>query len=193
MRNNYLGILILALSGAVGAEEAAQSGTSPSVAVHLDFSITVPKFLFFQVGSPGATIDHIQFAPTPDNAGNGTAIPGTGGNARLGAATSARVRSNAGQVTLTESNNSGGAGLGDGSGRFIGYAQLRLNSDDSNLPAPVLSDAGGNTAQLTLNTGELTDRSATWDALYLNAEVHEPGLYGTSDHGGRVSFTAATP
>ena len=48
-------------NSAIGA--AAASGGA-GAAVNLDFQIVIPAFIYFQVGSSGAVVDQIQFAPT---------------------------------------------------------------------------------------------------------------------------------
>lgn len=191
-----LGLAIVAgmgLSTVGHAEEASQEAASPTAAVNHDFSVTVPEFLFFQVGSAGATIDLMDFAPTAANAGSGTDIAGTGGNASAGAAATAEVRSNAGQVTITPSNNSAGAGLTNVAANAIAYSEITPTSDSADLANPVLSNAGGTPTTPTLSGGDTTDRTATWTFVYSNTNVVEAGTYGTSARGGRVTYTASTP
>ncbi len=186
------GMVALGLSAACHAEEASQEAASPTAAVNHDFSVTMPEFLFFQVGSAGATIDHMNFATTAANTGDGTLIMGTGGNAEAGSAATAVLRSNAGQVTITETNNSGGSGLRNVKGDFISYALFLTGTSNSDLPMPPPSDDGGNAALATLS-GAVTDHTADWGFSYFNNTVVEAGIYGTSARGGRVTFTATTP
>ena len=163
---------------------------------HLDFSIVIPQFLSFQVGTAGATIDQITFTVPGANVGNSTPVAGTGGNAGGGSAASVAVVANGGQVTITESNNGGGNGLAHATlaGTYISYSQINTTSSDTtNLQNPVLSDAGGNTSTPVLNTGNVTNRSATWTYAYANTTIPSSGTYGTSTKGGRVTYTAATP
>jgi hypothetical protein len=148
--------------------------------------------LVFRVGSAGATIDQITFSVPTGSAGDGTDVAGTGGNLGAGAVT-AFVASNAGQVTITENNNSGGNGLSDGAGNFISYAEVLETSSDANMPTPDLSDAGGNFSTPVLSAGSVTNRSATWTFAFDNIQVYTAGTYGTSANGGRVTYTASTP
>jgi hypothetical protein len=170
-------------------------GAGPfSTSARLDFAITVPRFLQFQVGTAGATIDAISFNVAAANVGSGSAQAGTGGNLGSGAV-SVNIKANAGQVTITPSNNSGGAGLGNGvAGQTISYSEiLTASSDAANVPAPTLSNAGGTAVTPALTAGTVTHRSATWTYTYANTTVPNPGTYGTAANGGRVTYTASTP
>lgn len=189
-----------AVASLVSTNLLAESDTtigsgSISAAANLDFRIIIPSFLYFRVGTAGATIDQVTFDLSSGSpvVGDGTDVAGTGGDLGAGAVT-ARVRSNAGQITITESNNSGGSGLSDGGTNTISYAEiLSSSSDATDLDAPTLSDAGGGTSTPTLNGGNITNRLATWTYTYDNAGVYEAGTYGTSANGGRVTYTAANP
>ena len=167
-----------------------------STSARLDFRVIIPQFLQFRVGATGASIDLIEFnlsSGTPV-VGDGTDVAGTGGNLGAGAVT-ASVRSNGGQITITPSNNSGGAGLSAGVvGQEIPYTEiLTSSSDGTNLDSPPLTNAGGTPTTPTLNGGNITNRTATWTYQYDNAGIYEAGTYGTSTNGGRVTYTAATP
>ncbi|MCI0399897.1 MAG: hypothetical protein L0Z68_01135 [Gammaproteobacteria bacterium] len=175
------------------SEQTQASGAGPlSTAARLDFSVQIPRFLNFRVGSTGATINLVDFNVPDTNVGDGTNVAGTGGDIGGGVVTAA-VRSNAGQVTITESNNSGGAGLSNGAGATIPYTEILTATNDGNLPAPTLSNAGGNTSAPVLNSGNVTNRSAQWTYTYDNTAVYDSGTYGTSANGGRVTYTASTP
>ena len=164
------------------------------VAVNLDFQIVIPQFIYFQVGTGGAAIDQIQFAPTAsDVATPGAITTGTGGDLTGGRVTLSLV-SNAGNIRITENNNSAGAGLGNGSGSFISYAQISTATTDPNLTAPILSDGGGNTSFPTA-VGNITNIQTDWLYTYTNpATPPEAGTYGAGGGtGGRVTYTAAIP
>ncbi|MBT8359150.1 MAG: hypothetical protein KJO61_15440 [Deltaproteobacteria bacterium] len=174
---------------------AAGSGGA-GAAVNLDFQIVIPQFIYFQVGTAGAAIDQITFTPTAAEVANATAgIAGAGGDLGTGIVTVSLV-SNAGGVDITESNNSLGAGLGDGAGNFISYAQINTATNDGNLPAPVLSDGGGTSVSIPVTVGTITNRQAQWTYTYDNpATPPAAGTYGTGGAatGGRVTYTAAIP
>ena len=168
-----------------------QGGGSLSAPVNLDFQVVIPGFLDFQVGALGSTIDLISFNVPIANIGDGTDIAGTGGDLGSGTVT-VDVMSNKGQVTITEDNNSGGAGLTDGTD-FISYTEILTATNNVSLPFPVLSNAGGNTSLPAL-TGKVTNEAAIWTYTYDNTAVYPPGTYGAGGGGGgRVTYTAATP
>jgi hypothetical protein len=160
----------------------------------LDFAIVIPRVLRFRVGTAGGTIDQVTFTVPAANAFDGTVISGTGGDAG-GGAVNVSVVANTGQVTVTETNNSGGSGLQRAGGGTISYATIATASGLAALPAPTLSDAGGGTALPTLNAGNVTNRTTTWTYTYSNpATVVEAGTYGAGGAGGgRVTYTATTP
>lgn len=167
-----------------------------SASARLDFAIVVPRFLQFQVGTAGATVDQITFNVTAANVGSGAAQAGSGGNLGAGTVT-VNIKANSGQITITPSNNSGGLGLGNGvAGQTIAYSEiLTTSSSAGTLPAPALSNAGGAAVTPALSAGTVTNRSATWTYAYANTTVPNAGTYGTGGtaSGGRVTYTASSP
>lgn len=162
----------------------------------LTFRVTYPQFLRFRVGSPGAVVDRITFSPTVAQVGSGVQIAGTGGEAGGGTAATVQVVGNNGQITITPTNNSAGLGLGTGNvaDGYINYDQIDTQTSSAQLPAPVLSNAGGTAVQPTLNTALVTQRSAVWTYRYLNATIPSAGSYGAgTGTGGRVTYTATMP
>lgn len=175
------------------ATGAAAQSAGAGASVNLDFQIIIPQFIFFRVGS-AAAIDQITFNPTAtDVATPGAITAGTGGDL-LGGRVTLRLVSNAGNIRITENNNSVGAGLGNGSGSFISYAQISTATNDPTLPAPTLSDAGGNTSFPTA-VGNITNIQTDWLYTYNNPAIPpEAGTYGAGGGtGGRVTYTAAIP
>jgi len=180
----------------VQAEQTFTTGAGPlSTAARLDFRIIIPGFLRLRVGTTGGTIDQITFTVPAANVGDSTPIAGTGGDASGGTAANVSVVSNRGQVTITETNNSGGLGLGTGVvlDGFIAYTQISTSTSDGNLLAPALSNAGGNTSLPVITAGQVTNRSAVWTYSYLNTTIPSAGTFGGSANGGRVTYTATTP
>ena len=196
--------LILSMSIALGslpqaanAESNSASGASPSASASLDFRITIPGVLRFQVGSTGTGVDIIDFAPPPATLGDGvTTTQGSGGD-KGGGVVTVELFSNAGQVTITENNNSSGNGLNNGTaGEYIPYTEIITTSGDAtDFDAPALSDAGGATSTPTPTGGnnKVTNRSTTWSYAYANTASYPAGTYGTETNGGRVTYTAASP
>jgi len=166
------------------AETASDSGPiNLSAAARLNLRVTIPRFLFFRVGTVGGTIDQITFAPAAGVVGDGSSIAGTGGDAAASGA-NVSVRSNGGQITITEGNDAGVGGLGSGGG--ISLAEITVTSDNGALGTPTLSDAGGNTSTPTLNGGNVTNRSAIWTYAYDNTTTPADGNYDA-----QITYTAA--
>lgn len=187
-----------AMAGEVRAEQPATDTTSPyAVNARLNFRVTYPRFLRFRVGATGATVNTLTFSVPAANVGNSAAVSATGGDAGGGTALNVEVVGNNGQVTITATNSGGGLGIGTATasdGR-INYNQIATNSSAPQLPAPVLTNAGGTTSQPTLNGTLVTQRTAVWTYSYLNQTIPSAGSYGgtTLALGGRVTYTATMP
>jgi hypothetical protein len=206
MKNSNSKLLKAALAMALGASlSAALPANAESTTVNgngalstnarIDFSVVIPRFLSFRVGTTGVTIDQITFSPTAATVGNSTPISGTGGDAGAGTAANVSVLGNGGQITISEANNSAGAGLKHATlADTISYTEITTSSSDGNLPAPALSNAGGNTSTPVLNgASSVTNRTAVWTYAYANTTIPSAGTYGTSAKGGRVTYTASMP
>ena len=199
--NHLLTTIFLAaigLPGSVLAESNSDVGASPSASARLDFQIVIPGILRFQVGTAGTNnVDLIEFQPDGSTLGDDSDTAATAGSGNLGnGAVTVSVLSNAGQVTITETNNSGGAGLDNGAGDNIPYSEILTTSGDAtNLPAPTLSDGSSNTSQPVISAGtKVTVRNSTWTYSYDNSSVYPEGTYGgVNTQGGRVTYTAAAP
>ena len=197
-----IALSVLAASAAMLAPVSQAETFTDTVAgfsapVNLDFRIIIPGFLRLRVGTAGVTIDQITFdmTATPGNVGNSTPVAGTGGDAG-GTAANVTVQGNNGQITITETNSSGGLGLGTGlvTDGYIAYSEITtVSSDAVNLQAPTLSNTGGGTSLPVLNAGKVTNRSAIWTYAYANTTTPSAGTYGTSANGGRVTYTATMP
>ncbi len=162
----------------------------------LRVAVTINGFLRFRVGTTGGTINLLTFSPLAANVGNNTPLAGAGGDA--GASTvNVQVQGNRSQITITPTNSSGGLGIGTGvvSDGRISYSQISTASSDAvNLPAPVLSNAGGSAALPVQNSVGVTNRTGTWAYSYLNQTIPSAGTYGgVNVNGSRVTYTAAMP
>ena len=192
-------VSISSLPGTLMADSNSANGASPSTSARLDFRVTIPGVLRFQVGTAGlGNIDIIDFDPPVATLGNGTDTPGTGGDGTAGAgAVTVDLFSNAGQVTITEENNGSGNGLNNGTaGENIPYSEIITTSGDpTNFAAPTLSNSTKNTSTPSPTSGnnKVTNRSTTWSYAYDNSTDYPAGTYGTQANGGRVTYTAATP
>lgn len=193
-------LALLALAAGSGlpahAELVTDVAAPLSVNARLNFRVTYPGFLRFRVGTTGATINLLDFTVPVAQVGNATPIAGTGGDAGP-SGVNVEVVANNGQVTITPTNSSAGLGIGTGTaadGR-INYNQIGTLSSVAQLPAPILTNAGGAPVTPTLNTTLVTNRTAVWTFSYLNQTIPSAGTYGgtTTIRGGRVTYTATMP
>ncbi len=195
----------LAAALAVGALAAtglanAASGTNTAaagprtVANPVNFAVVIPAFLYFQVGTVGAT-NTMTFTTPAANVGNSTAVAPTGGDAGGGTAVNVVVRGNNGQVVIsTAVASASGLGTGTAADGFINYNQISTTSSDvANVPAPALANAGIPNVNVALGggvagAGKVTNRAATWTYSYLNTTVPSAGTYT-----GSATYTATMP
>jgi hypothetical protein len=177
------------------AEATVAMGAGPlSTNARLNFRVVMPRFLRFRVGAAGGVINLIAFAPTSDQVGTTAALSGTGGDLG-GSAVTVGVWSNAGQITITPTNNSAGTGLravalADGA---ISYSEIVTTTSSAFIPAPTLSNAGGAATLVTPTTLPVTLRTGSWTYNYANTTVPAASIFGTSARGGRVTYTASSP
>jgi hypothetical protein len=189
------------------AESNVQTGAAtanPGATAHVDFQITIPKFLYLRVGSGSAyttgsyannaTIDQITWAPTAAQVGTG-ALAGTGGDLTGGVETAAIV-SNSGNVTLNATTT---GALSDGAGDTISYAKITTTASSNTtatvLPAPVLVD-GGTSANIVINAPatKVIIEDAKWAFTYANNTSPPAGTYGgVNTNNSRVVYTATMP
>jgi hypothetical protein len=188
------GILVAAAAAAPMLSYADSQGTSGAGALsanaHVNFTITIPKFVYLSVGNTGA-VDMITFTPAATVIGNGAAQNGTGGD-QTGGTETAVVISNGGTVTLA--SHALGA-LSDGAGDTISYSQIKTtasaNTTGTVLAAPTLADTGNPSVTLT-PVGKIVQQDAKWQYTYLNTTVPAPGTYGVSvANNGQVTYTAS--
>ncbi|HQX90046.1 MAG TPA: hypothetical protein PKY03_06585, partial [Moraxellaceae bacterium] len=134
-----------ALSGMVAASLAAitpahadskftTGAGAISAAPQLDFRVIIPKFIRFSVGTAVVgTVDLVEFSVLAANVGSGTDVARTNGGA-----VAVSLVSNGGNVTLTGTTT---GALTDGT-EDISFAEILSTSDNAQLAAPVLVDAG---------------------------------------------------
>lgn len=147
---------------------------SASAQANLDFQIIIPSFIFFQVGSPGVTIDLVTFDVLTANEEPGS------GNAVLGSsAISVDLRTNAANVRIAAT----GGNMDDGSGNLIPLTDITATAGGT-IPVP---DFGADTGLFAPVGGILND---TWNFSYDNTAVVPAGTYGGAANGGRVTYTA---
>lgn len=209
MRTSFAikGILVAAAAAApmlCNAESNFQNGAGALTATaHVDFQITIPKFLFLRVGTGTGTAaggfatvgttDLITWAPTAAQVGNGTALAGTGGDLTGGVETAVVVANN-GNVTLSSTTT---GPLNDGAGDTISYSKITTtasaNTTATTLAAPALADGATTTVTLTA-VGKVVQQDAKWAYTYANNTTPPAGTYGgVNTNGGRVTYTASLP
>ena len=185
------------------AESTFQTGAGALTATaHVDFQITIPKFLFVRVGTGTGTatggwatlgtINQITWAPTAAQVGTG-ALPGVGGDLTGGVET-AIVVGNSGDVTFSSTTT---GPLSDGAGDTISYSKITVaasaNTTGTVLPAPALADGATTTSTLTA-VGKIVSQDAKWAYSYANNTTPPAGTYGgIATNGSRVTYTASVP
>jgi len=189
------GAALIAAPEMASAESGLDTTAPYSVAARHNFTVVIPAFLSFRVGTAGVTIDTITFSPTVAQLGTGpiAGLGGTGGGG--GSTTDVVLLSNAGQVTITATNNSGGLGLSTGTvaDGYINFNEITATSGNAALTPPALTNAGGTTTTPTLNAGtKVTNQSATWTYAYANSTVPSAGTYGGASSG-QATYTATAP
>lgn len=178
----------------------ASNGLQVSVA--LRHRIVIPQIIYFRIGSQSAAVAEVGFRldtpalPIGSNesyAGGGTAL-GTG--AVIDAASNGQLEvsviSNVSSLTLSY-DLSDSQGLSDGLGNYIPFDEIDVQTSDTGLPPPVLSNAGAagaNSVTITgnLHAGRVIQRQAIWQFRYRNTLIPTAGTYE-----GRVAYTLSSP
>jgi hypothetical protein len=189
------------------AESSTATGAGAlNTTAHVDFQISIPKFVFLRIGTgtgtlaggygTNATVDQITWAPTPAQVGTGV-LPGAGGDLGTGTETAAVYANGNGNVTL--SCQTTGA-LNDGAGDNISYATITTTATTltSATALTVCPLADGVTNNVVIPAvAKVVSRDAKWAYTYSNATIPPAGTYGGGGAGntgaGRVTYTAAIP
>lgn len=192
-----------------GADTGTQSATilNPNRAVsaqaNLDFAINIGKFVFFRVGTgafptASGTVDVVGFTLQPSIpaggvvpvTGNKISVPWNGAaptmNASAAVSLPVEVRSNAGTISITATATTPLASGADS----IPLSQIVITSSDSNLPAPLVPNAGVGPPVSVVATsfaGLVTQRSANWSFAYNQLTNPPAGAYS-----GQITFTATS-
>lgn len=181
------------------------TAASPMTAsAHLDFAITIPKFIFVRINSgigngstgwaTGGAIDQIAWAPTPAQLGTGPMAPTSGGDIAVGTSTAA-VAGNSGDITFGATTT---GKLNDTTGDSISFTTISVPlpahlSTATTLAFPGLVDTA--TSNITLTAvGKVVQQDAKWTWSWSNAAVIPQGTYGgINTNNSRVTFTASEP
>jgi hypothetical protein len=189
------------------AESSIQTTSGQTATAHVDFQITIPKFLYLRVGAgsnyttgayaANGTVDLITWNLTTANVGAGS-LPGTGGDvAPAGTETAALVCNSGNAVTFTSTTT---GALVDTTADSISYSNITVATAAGTFPTllnpPALAD--GATTTTTVNgSGHLVKADAKWTFSYTNNTVPAGGVYGGGGVGntgnGRVTYTATMP
>ena len=171
---------------AAQAESNVTTGAAPaslSATARLNVSITIPRFIFLQVGTgtllaANGAIDTIAFTPAVAVVGDGTPVAGSGGNLTGGAVT-VRIIGNAGNVTLAAT---GPANLTSG-GDTIPWTQI-ATAITGGATHPTINGANATFTAVA----NVVNVNGTWTYSYLNTLTPASGTYT-----GQVLYTATTP
>lgn len=181
------GFVAVLLCAAPAAHAASNFATAPSgtlsTSVNLQFSITIPRFVFLRVGSAGA-VNTLIYSPTVTQIVNSTGVLATGGDTGSGNSdVTVQVRGNAGNVTLTAVT--GTPNLTNG-GNAMPWTTLTATSPTGTITAPPFNS--GSTV-LTAVSG-VVNQSGSWRYTWTNP-VNT--VYASGTYAGTVTYTAATP
>ena len=195
------GLAALSLPMSAIAESSIVIGAGPqSTSARVDFRVVIERVLFLQVGAgtPAAAnglINLIDFNVPLANVGDGTPIAATLASGDLGnGAVTARVRANAGAVTLV-SSTVGALTDSLGGGNTLSFSQFSTTATSLSggpiLAAPALANGLGGSVAVPA-TGTITNIDARWTYAYLNAAIVPPGIYGgVGTNNSRVTYTAS--
>ena len=179
-------LIALAVLGASVSAFAASdinsgaAGVAISATAALDFRVAVPRIIYLQVGTGAAftdvaTVDLVTFVLTAAQVTGGGAVVGTSG-----AAITARVLGNGGNVTFSAAGS--GTGLTNTGLATIPWSQI-TGTGSAGLPHPAI---GGSTV-LAAAAG-IVNQTTTFTFSYANATQLAAG-----DYNGTVTYTAALP
>ena len=172
---------LIAMTPALAESDFVTGAGAISANASVDFQINVPRFISFQVGSNGATVDEVVFNVPAANIGDGGDIAASS-NGTL----AVDLLSNAGAINLTATT---GGALSNGSDT-ISWSEILTSSSDAGLGVPVIVDgATGAATTIAANVGSsVVNRNADWTFDYSNTDVVGAGTYT-----GTVTFTATAP
>ncbi len=186
-----------ALAESTGNIANTVPGTTAATA-HVDFSVTVPKFLSLQVGTSGATVDSITFTETAAQVGTNAAVAGVGGDLTAGKVTvSAAGNSLAGAATLSYSTTTAAgaalAALSDGAGHTMPWTTISVASTGAAAIAHPATLADGSAAAVTVSntlggTGAFST-AGTWTYSWADGGT----VYPAATYQGRVAYSLTQP
>lgn len=192
---------IAALPGAAHAESKFVTGSSSlTTTASLDFTITIPKFVYLRVGTGSdlannTDVSNLIYTVPAASIGNGTPISATSGGDLSSGTVTARVMGNNG--TIAFSSTTLGA-MNNGGSDTISWSEMNVavatNTSTTALSHPALVDGGTTSINLPTTSGKVTSLDARWTYTYLNSQVVAAGTYGgVNANNGRVTYAVAMP
>jgi len=173
---------------AARAESNVSTGAGAlSASARVNFSITIPRLLFLQVGTGtflanNTAIDTIAFTPAVGVIGDSTVVNATAGSGNLGnGQVTVRIVGNTGNVTLGATSTP--ASLTNAGGNTIPWTQI-ATAVTGGATHPTINGAN---ASFTA-AGNVVNINGTWTYTYLNATTPAAGTYTS-----QVTYTATAP
>lgn len=169
-----LSAIMLAPAVVSAESDLAFGSTGTTAEARVDFRIVIPSFVYFQVGTTGATVDRIDYdlGSVSEQPGSGTSVAATGGtNDGVDGTLAISLITNASSVSIAASGGNLTAGTDT-----IPFSDISA-SDTGSITVP---DFGGS---VTLNPASfsLTDN---WSYSYDNTSV-----YNASTYNGQTTYT----
>lgn len=198
----FLFAVVASVSTVAHAESRFVTGTGTplTASANLDFTITIPKFVYVRIGTGtnaanNTTVDNIVFNVPAANIGDGSPVSGTGGDLTGGQVT-ARVLGNNGTIAFSSTTL---GPLNNGAGDTISWSQMNVavasNTTATALVHPTLADGVTTSINLTPTSGtKVTNLDARWTFTYRNQNVVPAGTYGgVNAQNGRVTYAVSMP
>lgn len=201
MKLRVVALSVLAACASLSAHAESNVVTTGSATARLDFTITIPRVLFLQVGTGTpfttvGTIDNVTFTPTTAQIVSGGSVA-----AATNGTVTVRVAGNNGTLSLSAA----AAGqLNNGGTQNIPWTEIGVTAATPTTPAagftaasithPVLTAAGTSSTTTLTATGTLRQES-NWTFAYNNTGNYNPGTYGGTGgtNNGRLTYTLAMP
>lgn len=175
-------LLVAAPAANAGSSFSSGSGTL-TTSVNLQFSITIPRFVFLRVGAAAST-NTLAYSPTVTQIINSTGVLPTGGDTGSGNSdVTVQVVSTAGNVRLSAAT--GNANLVSGS-NSIPWSTLVATNPTGSITAPAF-----NSGNITLTaSGGVVNQSGSWRYTWTNPTNT---VYAAGTYTGTVTYTATSP
>lgn len=170
---------LIAVTPAFAESQFVTTGTPTTASARLNLQVNVPRFLEFQVGSAGNTIDTVSFNVAAANVGNSTPVAGN-------STVTVNLRGNGGAISLVADTSADPLNSGADT---IPFSAISTNLDSGTIAAPVLADGASAPVVVPVSAGtRVTNRTAVWSYAFNNAAV-----YGAGTYAGQVVYTATMP